>query len=149
MSSFRPRIVARCCALLLVAASMVSRAGCAGGAAPLDPNNQMPFGWMDAPEPNAAVKDGKVSTRGWALDDGEVKEMRFFVDGRFKVATPMTEPREDLKGPYPAFMRETNKHGWKIDVEVGTKSGAHTLIAQAIDDKGLTHDIASIQVSVP
>ena len=121
--------------------------GCGSKAA--NPDNELPFGWMDQPSSGAVITDGKVVASGWALDDSAIKEIRLYVDSRLKAVTSVTIARDDLKGPHPAYMHDTNIHGWTAEVDLSGSPGMHTLLAQAEDDQGATHDLTSVAITVP
>lgn len=115
----------------------------------LDPNNELPFGWMDTPLAGAVVAQGTtLAVGGWALDDSSVKEVRIYLDGRFKARAEFGTPRPDLAGKYAQYLHNADKHGWKADVAVPASPGPHTLVAQAMDDRGATHDITTISITV-
>lgn len=113
-----------------------------------NPSNELPFGRMDQPMADAVVNGGTVIASGWAVDDSAVREVRLYIDSHFRVATKLTVPRADLTGALPSYMHGNNIHGWATELDLGTSPAAHTILAQAVDDQGATHDIGSITVTV-
>ncbi len=89
-------------------------------------------------------------TRGWALDEGEVVAVRFFIDGRFVAGTTLTEARPDVRAAYPAQARDRDVHGWALSIGLppDLRAGRHTVIVQAVDDQGATRDLAAVPVTV-
>jgi hypothetical protein len=114
-----------------------------------NPNNELPFGRVDQPQPGAVVKDGKAIASGWAVDDSAVKEVRLYVDSHFRMTIKLTIARNDLQAPLSGYMHGTNLHGWTTEIDLGATPGSHTILAQAEDDQGATHDIGFVTVTVP
>ena len=114
-----------------------------------DPKNELPFGMIDAPPTGASV-ERQVQMYGWALDDGGVTEVRFFVDGRFVKRAPIDVARPDVAKAFPAYATGTDVHGWAVTVPIAPElpAGEHAIIAQAVDTKGATRDIGTITVAV-
>jgi hypothetical protein len=110
--------------------------------------NELPFGKIDQPQPDAAVKGGKVVVSGWAVDDTSVKEVRVYVDSRFFAVTKLSIPRDDLKAQLPGYMHGSAIHGWSMDINLAASPGSHEILAQAVDDQGATRDLGSVKVTV-
>jgi Big-like domain-containing protein len=121
-------------------------ASCGNGAQ--DPNNELPFGHIDAPVGGVTVPAGPLEVNGWALDDSAVKAIRIYVDNHFKAATTVDSNRPDLAGPYPQYVHGTSLHGWKAQVDIPSAPGSHTILAQAVDDAGATRDVMAVSVTV-
>jgi hypothetical protein len=113
----------------------------------LDPNNELPFGHIDAPVGGVTVPAGPLEVNGWALDDSSVTAIRIYVDNHFKAAAKVDSNRPDLAGPYPQYIHGTNLHGWKAQVDIPS-AGTHTILAQAVDDGGATRDLMAVSVTV-
>jgi hypothetical protein len=133
-------------ALLLVLPTV---GGCQRASSEPDPSNELPFGFIDAP-PNGASVDHQIQLYGWALDDDGVTDIRFFVDGRFAKRVGLDQARPDLTTPYASYTKGTDVHGWAVTLSLGPEvaAGNHSIVAQAVDTKGATHDIGAITVSV-
>jgi hypothetical protein len=112
-----------------------------------DPSNNLPFGVMDIPTNNGTV--GRVvECAGWALDDTPVRVVRLFVDGRYHGAATPNFARPDLLNVFPKYMPANPTPGWKTTVDLGESPGAHTILAQAVDDRGATRDIGFVTVNL-
>jgi hypothetical protein len=136
--------------VLSVLAAWVS--GCGSGSSPPtesppDPINNLPFGVMDIPGNNSTV--GRVvDCVGWALDDTPVRVVRLFVDGRYNASASLTIARPDLPRFFPRYMAANPRPGWQGLVDLGESPGAHTILAQAVDDRGATRDIGFVTVNL-
>lgn len=112
-----------------------------------DPENELPFGYVDRPTANQHVAR-HVDVAGWALDDTGLREVRIYVDGRFKAAVGLEVDRPDVSKAFPNFRKGTDRHGWGAIIDLG-KAGPHTVLVQALDEDGATRDIGVIEVTVP
>jgi hypothetical protein len=111
-------------------------------------DNELPFGWMDAPAPGAVLSpDSRLTVSGWALDDSQVVGIRIYVDNRLRVTTRIIEARPDLSKPYPGYMKGTDVHGFRTVLDQPLTPGSHTIMAQAIDDGGATRDLTTVTVT--
>ncbi len=121
-------------------------AGCSanpGGA--LDPNNELPFGSVEAPTAGAHVST-TLSVSGWALDDSAVRAVRIYADGVLNTSTTITIDRADISLAYPRYKHGTDRHGWTATIAL-PQPGPTTLLVQAIDDRGATRDIGTVDVT--
>jgi hypothetical protein len=115
----------------------------------LDPKNELPFGWIDAPVQGATVApDSALRVIGWALDDSSVKEVRVYLDNHFSAKASFAIARADLVPLYPNYVHNSNTHGWRADIRTPASPGVHTLMAQATDDAGATHDLTVVSITV-
>jgi len=134
-----------------LAAILLLSAACGRPAVPRDPDpkNELPFGFIDVPAAGSTVGH-QMLTRGWALDDGGVSEVRIFLDGHFVGRTTITESRPDVSKAYPNYARGSDIHGWTVVVPVGadTAMGPHTVLVQAVDNQGATRDIGTTNVAL-
>lgn len=123
-------------------------AGASCGQPPLpDPNNELPFGVIDGPQNGKAV-GRQVEVSGWALDDAGVREVRIYVDARYKMSAVLKIKRPDVTKVYPKYSVPDDMHGWWEVVDLGDTAGAHQILAQAIDSNGATRDIGSVTVEL-
>jgi hypothetical protein len=141
--TIRPERVLRL-ALVVTTAWVVS---CGGGA--VDPDNELPFGIVDTPKAGAVLRPGDTVVGGWAMDDSGVEEIRIYFDGRFWAGTTLAVPRPDVARALPRYAREGDLHGWNVRVDFGLSPGDHTIIVQAVDDRGATRDIGVVPVTIP
>ena len=112
-----------------------------------DPDNQLPFGYVEAPRNNETV--GRVvDVSGWALDDSAVRLVHVYVDGKYQVTALITVPRPDVKQAYPKYAAADARHGWHAVVDLGDKVGQHEVLVQAIDDHGASRDIGAVTVNL-
>jgi len=145
--------VSRACALLtlLVALSVLTACQAAPStttSSDPDPNNELPTGFVDQPTPGATV-DRQMQMYGWAHDDGGVREIWIFVDGRFVGRTTVTQPRPDVLTAFPQYAGGTDRLGWAVTVPLtSAPAGMHSVVVQAVDNKGATRDIGTIDVSL-
>lgn len=109
--------------------------------------NDPPFGMLDGPA-NGATVGREVGFSGWALDDSRVAEVKIYVDGQYKASAKLKIPRPDVTKVYPRYAAPGDIHGWWELVDLGERGGEHTLLAQAVDDRGATRDIGSVKVRV-
>ena len=113
-----------------------------------DATNELPFGALDWPHEGATVPPSSgLLVAGWALDDSGIKEVRVFFDNRFKIAAPLEVERPDLQ-PYGNYTHGTNVHGFRIEIVTPAEPGNHTILVQAVDDRGATRDLGTAKVSV-
>jgi hypothetical protein len=131
---------------ILVALPMVL--GCARSAEP-DATNELPFGFIDAPQ-NGATVDRQVQMYGWALDNDGVSDVRLFVDGRYVRSVKVDQARPDLTSIYPSYTSGSDVHGWAVTLPLAAEltSGPHMILAQAVDSKGATRDIGTVTVTL-
>jgi len=114
-----------------------------------NPSNELPFGRVDLPKPDAVVDGGKVVASGWAVDDSAVRGVRVFVDSRFYTTARLTIDREDLTAQLPKYMHGSNTHGWTTAIDLAALPGTHAILFQAEDDQGATRDLGTVSVTVP
>ena len=113
------------------------------------PEQPLPFGYLDLPAEGAMVPAGKpLQVAGWALDDSTVKEVRVYLDNRFKAKTSTNLERPDLAKPYPSYLHGTNMHGWNVEIDVPNGAGPHTILVQVVDDGGATRDVRPASIIV-
>jgi hypothetical protein len=131
-------------AVLVVAAAL---AGC--GERVKDPDNELPSGVVDTPKAGAVLRPGKTLVGGWAMDDSGVAEVRLYFDGHFKDSARLNVARPDVGRAIPQYARRGDIYGWNIEADFGMEPGSHTILVQAVDESGATHDIGVIPVSIP
>lgn len=116
-----------------------------------DPANELPFGVVDTPK-NGDLVGRVVDVIGWAMDDSAVAVVHVYVDGKYQTAAPLTISRPDVSKASPKYARIDSKdpdvHGWQASVDLGEKAGAHTILVQAVDDRGATRDLGAVTVTV-
>ena len=144
-----PTSLPRTCLRLALLGILPAVLGCQMVSSQPDPKNELPFGFIDAP-PNGASVGRQVQMYGWALDDHGVKEVRFFVDGRYVTKCAIDTPRPDVAKANLVYRAGTDVHGWALTVTLAPElaPGPHTIIAQAVDTDGATRDIGTITVSL-
>jgi len=148
MEMFRFRASPRARTLILTLLLSGVAVSCGKNGA-LDPNNELPFGYLDLPPDGARVPAGKpLQVAGWALDDSAVKEVRVYFDNRFRAKTSITALRPDLVQAYPSYIHGTNAHGWNVEIEVPDAPGPHTILVQVVDDGGATRDVRPASITV-
>lgn len=108
----------------------------------IDPNNELPFGYIDTPAPGQHLPRMFVA-RGWALDDTGIAAIRLFVDSKFLMPVERRTVRDDLKNTFPDYANRTRRHGWLATVELPPTlpPGPHVLLVQVTDTGGLTRDL--------
>lgn len=110
------------------------------------PDNELPFGFIDAP------KDGEVVSRtvtvtGWAVDDAGMETVRLFVNGRYRTSTALAIPRPDVTSTFPTYPAREDLHGWHSELDLGENPGPHFILVQAVDVHGATRDIGNLSVT--
>ena len=133
--------------LVVAGLCLTAVAGCSRTSAnrPLDPDNELPIGTVDAPADGARVPmAGPIA--GWALDDRGIREVRIYVDGRFVNMTPLNTSRPDVAKAYPQYVHGSDVVGWTTTLGFSAP-GIHTVLAQAVDTDGATRDIGSLKVT--
>lgn len=111
------------------------------------PGNAMPTGYLDVPRDGETV--GRlVEISGWAADDANGVRVRIYVDHRFVAATDLTIARPDVSAAFPQYARDGDRHGWRVEVDLGPGEGPHVITAQAVDDDGAVRDLQTIGVKV-
>jgi hypothetical protein len=131
--------------MALAAVLCVGTACRRGGDRVLDPANELPFGHLDQPLDHSQ-SSSQISTGGWAMDDRGVTEIRLYIDGHLAEATPLNTERPDVSKVFPQYARTSNLHGWSA-VLVFEAPGPHTILAQAVDTNGATHDLGTVAVT--
>jgi hypothetical protein len=121
-----------------------SLTGCSGGRVP-DAANELPFGNVDRPAPNAEVT-ALSPVAGWALDDRGIAEIRLYVDGHLANTCRLTVARPDVTQIFPKYARGRQRHGFAMMAGFDVP-GPHTLVVQAVDTDGATRDIGVINVT--
>jgi hypothetical protein len=132
------------CAVVLLA---VPAAGACHRVPSARSKNEPPFGVVDGP-PNGAIVGREVEFSGWALDDSRVAEVKIYVDGHYQKSAKLKIPRPDVTSAYPRYPASGNIHGWWELVDLGERGGAHTLRAEAVDDRGAASDIGSVTITL-
>jgi hypothetical protein len=110
----------------------------------LDQANELPFGNVDAPVAKAQT-GAQTTVAGWAMDDREVREVRVYVDGRLAEVSPLNTERADVTKVFPQYAHANNRHGWTVAIAFEAP-GPHTILVQAVDSNGATHDIGTVPV---
>ena len=112
-------------------------------------SNELPFGVLDWPPDGTTVppKSGLL-VAGWALDESGIKEVRVFFDNRFKIASPLEVERPDLMAYGSRYTRGVDVHGFRIQMVMPGVSGDHSILVQAVDDRGATRDLGTARISV-
>lgn len=135
--------------LVLTCALAALAAACGGGtpAGAVDPNNELPFGYVDSPAAGTVVRGNRLAVTGWALDDTGVDHVRVYVDGRYRGEAKLTGARPDVARGYPAYAHGSETFGWGIELTIELTPGGHALLAQAVDTSGATRDIGTVVFS--
>lgn len=133
--------------LVMLALSALVLSGCRQSAP--DPENELPFGVVEVPRPESVLRPGPTTVGGWALDDGGVREIRVYFDGRFKASTTAGIARPDVVSAWPRYAKAGEKSGWNVRVDFGMAPGPHTILVQAVDSHGATRDIGVVPVTTP
>jgi hypothetical protein len=110
----------------------------------LDPANELPFGTVDVPVAKAQT-GAQTTVAGWAMDDREVREVRVYVDGRLAEVSKLNTARADVSKIYPQYAHAMHLHGFTTSI-VFEAPGPHTILVQAVDSNGATHDIGTVPV---
>jgi len=119
--------------------------GCRGDRGVDDPANELPFGHVDVPAPGAQLT-AESPVSGWALDDRGVARIRVYVDGHLINSVAPTVVRPDVTQAYPKYSQANPKQGWVMLMGFDAP-GPHTILVQAVDTDGATHDIGTIAVT--
>ncbi|MCC7125389.1 MAG: hypothetical protein IT178_11110 [Acidobacteria bacterium] len=118
---------------------------CGGPRVP-DAANLLPFGFLDVPASGASV--ARVTrVAGWALDDGTIRRVDVYVDGRFAGSTSTGLARPDLPPALPNVAGAASG-GWEIAIDLGEGTAPKQILAQAVDDTGATRDLGPVVVTV-
>jgi len=126
-------------------------AGCAAaltGCTPAgmrDPANELPFGNVDLPAPNAEVP-ALTPVAGWALDDRGIREIRLYIDGHLANTARVTMSRPDVAKTFVNYARGRTRHGFTMLAGFDIP-GPHTIVVQAVDTDGATRDIGVLNVT--
>jgi len=147
-SSERTRSVARRARARAVVAVLCAAlaAGCAAAGGADDPAaNELPFGNVDLPSPNATVT-ALTPVAGWALDDRGIREIRLYIDGHLANTCKLALARPDVANIFPQYAKGRTRHGWQMLAGFDVP-GPHTLVVQAVDSDGATRDIGVLTVT--
>ena len=132
-------------AILTVVALSVA---CSGALNAPDPRNELPFGVVDLPKAGSTVSRSTFVS-GWAMDDSRVRAVRVYIDGKYVTEARMgLVPRPDVSKTYPKYAHRSDAHGWGVQVDFGNLTGAHVVLAQAVDDRNATRDLGAVSVNV-
>lgn len=127
-------------------ASIVASLAC-GVTPPADPNNEMPFGFVDVPR-DGDIVSRTVTVGGWALDDARVEAVRFYVNGEYQASARPTLPRPDVSQAFRNYPAREHLHGWQIELDLGESVGPHAILVRAVDEDGATRDIGQVSVTI-
>jgi hypothetical protein len=130
-------------AALPLAAAMVLAA--CGGKGVKDPANELPTGHVDVPVQGAEVK-AFSPVAGWAVDDRGIREIRLYVDNHLVNIGTLGQDRPDVSKAFPKYTRGNDRHGWTLLAGFDAP-GPHTILVQAVDTDGATHDIGVVGVT--
>ena len=91
-----------------------------------------------------------MRTRGWALDDDGVAEVRVFVDGKYVASLAAQESRADVSAVHPQYAKPGDRYGWLGTVTLPGElaSGEHAVLVQAVDSEGLTRDLGVVSIAL-
>lgn len=114
---------------------------------PENTRNPKPVGVVDVPR-NGDTVGRVVDVTGWATGDAAVTDVRVWVDGRFDRSAKLSRPRPDVTSAFPQYPTRDDLHGWTAEIDLGESTGPHTILVQAVDDRGAITDLPLITVTV-
>ena len=89
------------------------------------PRADRPLGHLDEPLGNIATV-GRLRLSGWAGDYRGIREVRVRLNGEVVAVSALNGERPDVSATYPEFCHGTDRHGWRIGIELAIP-GIHRL----------------------
>jgi len=111
------------------------------------PRPDRPLGNLDEPLRDVAAA-GRLRLSGWAGDYRGIREVRVRLNGEVVAVAALNGERPDVSAIYPEFCHGTDRHGWRIRIEL-TSPGIHRLSVEAVNIDGASAEIGTRVVTVP
>ena len=111
------------------------------------PRLDRPMGNIDEPLRDVTTV-GPLRLSGWAGDNRGIREVRVLMDGQVVAVSALNWDRPDVSATYPEFRHGSERHGWRISVELHVP-GAHRLSILAINLDGVSAELGARVVTVP
>ncbi|CEQ10472.1 mannosyl-glycoprotein endo-beta-N-acetylglucosaminidase [[Clostridium] sordellii] len=90
--------------------------------------------WID--EPRVTIENKDIKVRGWALNSSGVREVKIYVDGKYKGNAEVGKERLDVNVAYPGYPGGENS-GYEMTIDKNQVSpGKHELKVEAIGIDG-------------
>ncbi|CEQ10471.1 mannosyl-glycoprotein endo-beta-N-acetylglucosaminidase [[Clostridium] sordellii] len=104
--------------------------------------------WID--EPRTVINNEDIKVRGWALNNSGVKEVKIYVDGKYKGNAEIGKERLDVNTAYPGYPGGENS-GYEMTIKKDEMSpGKHELKVESIGNDGSTKiEITGIEIIKP
>jgi N-acetylmuramoyl-L-alanine amidase len=74
-------------------------------------------GRIDEPSENQEITSNSLKVRGWAISGSGVKEVKIYVDGKYKGKVTPSLPRADIKNAYPTYKNIENS-GYELTFDI-------------------------------
>lgn len=130
----------------LLAFALLAPMSCGDLSAP-DPNNELPFGFIDFPR-NGETVGRMVTVTGWALDEKGISTVRLYVNARYRMSAALTVRRPDVSKAFPNYDPREDLHGWHVELDLGEEPGRREILVQAVDKDGATRDLGQVSVTI-
>jgi hypothetical protein len=111
------------------------------------PRPDRPLGNVDEPLGDISAA-GRLRLSGWAGDYQGIREVRVRLNGEVVAVSELNGERPDVSATYPEFCHGTDRHGWRIRIEL-TIPGIHRLSVEAVNIDGVSAEIGTRVVTVP
>ena len=119
----------------------------AAPAARAAPRPDRPLGNVDEPLRDITA-NGHLRLSGWAGDYRGIREVRVRLNGEVLAVSQLNAERPDVSATYPEFCHGTDRHGWRMRIEL-TIPGIHRLSVEAVNIDGVSAEIGTRFVTVP
>ena len=112
------------------------------------PDNELPIGVVDRPQPNAIVKPMPLVVGGWTIGPNGISEIEIYLGDELKGVTRPAVARPDVRQALPDLAVDGDLHGWNMEIEVGPARGPQTLLIRVRDGQGRVAELASVPIVI-
>ena len=105
-----------------------------------------PKTYIDEPRGSITINDKLLKVRGWALNASGVKEVKIYVDGKYKGNADIGLDRPDVNNVYPGYPEESNS-GFLFSLDtMNLGFGNHEIKVEAVGNDG-SNNVASTHIN--
>jgi hypothetical protein len=113
----------------------------AAPAARVAPRPDRPLGNVDEPLRDVVIS-GRLQLSGWAGDCRGIREVRVLLDSQLIAVSALNWDRPDVSTTYPEFCHGTDRHGWRLGLEL-SEPGIHRVSVEAVNIDGVSAEIGA------
>lgn len=112
------------------------------------PDDELPTGMVDRPQPNAIVKPMPLVVGGWAVGPNGISELEIYLGDELKGITRPAVARPDVRQALPDLAGDTDLHGWNLEIEVGAARGPQTIMVRIRDGMGRIANLTTVPIII-